>query len=591
MMTPGLREYVLQASAEDDGNATGSQQENTSQDPVQDLLPAALAALAQAFTVTAEPDAPGGGVRRRTWLDTFDRRLDRAGLVLEVEQASRASRLLLTQAAPASSEASPAAPASSEASPAALTPSAAFQAEQPVTGWPPRRPALDLPPGQVRDQIAALISPRALLPVVRAVSTVSVMRLRNAEGKTVARLLVDRPTATPPTAAGTTVELPPRLAITEVRGYSAQARKAAALLAAVPGVAPARQSVYAAALTALGHRPAVDADGLPEPNARPITAQLPASVAVATLLLRLLDTVELNVDGVLRDIDTEFLHDLRVAVRRTRSALKLLREVLPADLVERYAAEFKWLGDLTTPTRDLDVHLLGFGALTEQLRAASPADLEPFRAFLVRRRAREFRRLAATLRSARFGALTGDWRKALLEVRDTSTPRKAPRKHRPRREPTAFALALSTTGRAFRRIATRGAAITPDSPPESLHDLRKRCKELRYLLEFFAPLHDPAAYKKVVGDLKQLQDCLGDFQDSQIQREEIGALAEAMLAEHAAPAATLLAMGELAARLAVSQTKAREEFARRFARFAGPAAQARIRTLLDESPARPEAAR
>ena len=112
-----------------------------------------------------------------------------------------------------------------------------------------------------------------------------------------------------------------------------------------------------------------------------------------------------------------------------------------------------------------------------------------------------------------------------------------------RRRPTASALALSTTGRAFRRIAAQGGAITPESPHESLHDLRKRAKELRSLLEFFAPLHDPIAYRKVVGDLKQLQDCLGDFQDSEVQREEIRTLADAMLADRAAPAATLLAMG------------------------------------------------
>jgi CHAD domain-containing protein len=538
MMTPGLRDFVLEA------------------DSAEDRLLAALAALAQAFTVVSEPGAPGSGVRRRTWLDTFDWRLYRAGLVLEVEQAARGARLLLTRATPTSP-----------------------LAEQPVTGWPPRRLAPDLPPGQVRDQIAALISPRALLPVVRTVSTISVMRLLNADGKTVARLIVERPTPATPAAAGT-VELPPRLAVTEVRGYPAQARKAAGLLAAVPGVSPARQSVFMAALTALGQNPGDDASGVAEPNPAQITAQLPASVAVARLLLRLLDTLELNVDGVLRDIDTEFLHDLRVAVRRTRAALKLLGEVLPERLAKQYAAEFKWLGDLTTPTRDLDVHLLGFGAMTEQLRAAAPADLEPFRAFLVRRRAREFRRLAAGLRSARFQALTIHWRKTLLEVRDARTARK----RHPRRDPTAAALALSTTGRVYRRIAAQGGAITPDSPPESLHDLRKRCKELRYLLEFFAPLHDPAAYKKVVGDLKQLQDCLGDFQDSQVQREEIGALAGAMLTEHAAPAATLLAMGELAAGLAVSQAQARADFAQRFARFAGPAAQPRIRTLLGEPP-------
>jgi CHAD domain-containing protein len=571
-MTPGLRGYVLATPAgdqESDGKIAG-------QAPAADLLPAALAALEQAFTVAADRGAAGRGTRRRTWLDTFDWRLYRAGLVLEFEQASGGGRLLLSKA------------------------DGTLQAEQPVTGWPPRRPPQDLPAGPVRDRIMVLTRPRALLPVVGAVSTVSVTRLLNEDGKTVARLIADRSTVTSPhaaapaapaattasattasattasaaTASATTAELPLRLAVTEVRGYPAQARKAAALLAAV--ASPASQPVFTAALAALGRHPANDSNGVDAE----ITASMPGSVAVARLLLRLLDTLELNVDGVLRDIDTEFLHDLRVAVRRTRSAIKLLGEVLPAADAGHYAREFKWLGDLTTPTRDLDVHLLGFAAMTGQLLAAAPADLEPFRVFLVRRRAREFRRLAAALRSPRFRAITDDWRKALLAVRDASGPKK-------RRKPTAAALAARTTGRAFARIAAQGGAITPDSPPESLHDLRKRCKELRYLLEFFAPLHDPVAYRKVVGDLKQLQDCLGDFQDSQVQREEIGALAQEMLAEAragrgAAPAATLLAMGEVAARLAVGQAEARADFARRFARFAGPAAQPRIRTLLAE---------
>jgi len=146
---------------------------------------------------------------------------------------------------------------------------------------------------------------------------------------------------------------------------------------------------------------------------------------------------------------------------------------------------------------------------------------------------------------------------------------------------TAADLAVATTDRMFRRVAAQGGAITTASPPEALHDLRKRCKELRYVLEFFAPLHDPVTYRKVVGDLKQLQDCLGAFQDSQVQREEIRALADAMLAERAAPAATLLAMGEIAANLALSQAEARADFAQRFTRFAGPAGQQRFRALLD----------
>jgi CHAD domain-containing protein len=541
-MAPDLREFELEGESGGPLAGAGENGKNSAHDSVS----AVLAALAPTFGVAPERGVSGSGARQRIWLDTFDWRLYRAGLVLEYQHEQRGGRLVLSQ-------------------------DGAVLAEQPVTDWRPRRPCLaeNLPAGSVRDRIGKLVSPRALLPVVKTVGTVSVTRLLNADGKTVARLIVDSTTAT---QADLTAGLPPRLTIAEVRGYPGQARKAARLVESVPGVFVADQGVFAAALSALGRHPADYSSSVKTE----ITAQMPASVAVAILLLRLLDTLELNVDGVIRDIDTEFLHDLRVSVRRTRSAIKLLGDVLPADLAGHYAAEFKWIGDLTTPTRDLDVYLLGFGPMIEHLVSASAADLEPFRAFLVKRRAREVRRLIAALRSPRFRATTEDWRKALLEVRDAGGPKK-------RRNITAAELAVSRTDRVFRRVAARGAKITADSPPESLHDLRKRCKELRYLLEFFAPLYDPAAYRKVVGDLKQLQDCLGEFQDSQVQREEIHALADAMLAERSAPAATLLAMGELAAWLAISQDEARADFSLRFAKFAGPAGQQRVRRLLGES--------
>jgi hypothetical protein len=217
--TGGLREFVADTAEGEDFS-----------------LAAVRSELSKAFTVRQEPGAAGSGMHRRTWLDTFDWRLYKAGLTLHFEQARRGGRLVLSKA---------------DGTP---------QAEQPVTRWP-RRPGLaeDLPPGPVRDRILVLTSPRALLPIVKAASTVSVNRLLNADGKTVARLVEDHVTVTAPTpntAGGTTAELPPRLAVAEVRGYPSQARKAAALLASVPGVSHASQSVFIAALTALGRHPA-----------------------------------------------------------------------------------------------------------------------------------------------------------------------------------------------------------------------------------------------------------------------------------------------------------------------------------------------
>jgi CHAD domain-containing protein len=548
-MTLDLREFQLDQGNGEAARASGS-----------DSIRPVLDALAPAFGLAPERGAPGSGTRRRTWLDTFDWRLDRAGLALTYEHARRGSRLLLTSTTSTTSTTN------------------TNSTEQPVAGWLPRRPALaeDLPEGPVKNQIKPLITPRALLPVVTTSTTATIHRLTNQDGKAVARLIVETTTVT---HNGVTAHLPPRLTIAELRGYSAQARRAARLLAGVDGVNPTTRSLMEEALSALRRHPAdytnsVDAE---------ITAHMPATTAVAIILLRLLDTLEQNVDGVIRDIDTEFLHDLRVSVRRTRSAVKLLGDVLPGNLAELYAPEFKWLGDLTTPTRDLDVHLLGFPAMAAHLLAADPEDLEPFRAYLARRRTREFKALAAAMRSPRFRTLTDHWRKALVELRDA-----APAKRRAKHQLTAGQLGKTRTARVFRKVAAQGSAITAASPPENLHDLRKRCKELRYMLEFFAPLHDQGAYKKVVGDLKQLQDCLGEFQDSEVQRDEIRALADAMLAERAAPAATLLAMGEIAAKLALSQAQARADFGRRFARFAGPDGQQRVRDLLADPEPEPD---
>ena len=129
----------------------------------------------------------------------------------------------------------------------------------------------------------------------------------------------------------------------------------------------------------------------------------------------------------------------------------------------------------------------------------------------------------------------------------------------------------------------QGSAITPDSPPQSLHDLRKRCKELRYLLEFFASLHDPAIHQQAVRDLKGLQDCLGEYQDCQVQQHEIRMFATQMTAQLGIPATALLAMGELAGQIARRERRARREFAGRFADFASAASQQQFRALTSDA--------
>jgi CHAD domain-containing protein len=550
MMTPGLAGFI----------ASGEESQTSN------VVAEVLETLGRDFELIPERSA-ARGARRRTWFDTFDWRLYKAGLTLEYAAAHRGGELRLSD--------------SGVAPPT--------ETVQPVTGWQAARPhqLSDLPDGPIATSIGSVIWPRALLPEVTVAGTTAAYRLLNEDGKTVARLLAEYPAV----AAGDGQPLPPRLTITEVRGYLTQARRAARIVAGVPGIQPVTQPLLADALQAIGRYPGDYSNKV----AAKITGRMPAAEAAATILLRLLDTVEANVPGVLRDIDVEFLHDLRVSVRRSRSALKLFGDALTAPLaakgtaltgaeLARFAAEFKWVGDLTTPTRDLDVHLLDFEDTARSLRAAKPDDLEPFRAYLKQRRVKEFRLLARGLRSPRFVTLSRDWRERLTAIRDsanagTGTTVRSGQSRRGAGESTGT-LAADRTRLAFAKVAKRGAAITPASPHDSLHDLRKRCKELRYALEFFAPLYPPDAYGAVLTDLKRLQDCLGEFQDTEVQMGEIRALATSMLAANEAPAVTLLAMGEVTAWLAARQQSAREDFERRFAAFAGADGQRRMAALL-----------
>jgi CHAD domain-containing protein len=518
-VAPGQREFVLADAA-----GAGS-----------DVL--------QALTAASEDSlgwANGGAAhsRRCTWLDTFDWRLYRAGLTLEQVISGRQTDLVLTG-----------------------RDGAVVASEHLAAGCRPSWPSLaaELPAGPLQAALEPVTGLRALSPVARAVSKLAELHALNGDAKTIARLAVDRVAVTFPARTS----LPARLTLVPVRGYQAQADKVGRAIGALPGVIAGRDSVLEAALAAAGGRPG-EVPG--KASGIRLAPGMPAARAMSRLLTALLDAMEANVPGTLKDIDTEFLHDLRIAVRWTRSALKLCGDALPPGLANRYGPEFRWLGDLTTPTRDLDVFLLGYPAMAASLVGADPDELVPFRDHLARSRAAAFGRLAAGLRSTRFARLRADWRASLAEVRAT-------------RRLTVAQLADAKIAAAHRRALRVGLRITPASPAQRLHDLRKRCKELRYLVEMFGSLHDPGQRWQAVRELKALQDCLGAFQDAEVQRDEIRAFAAQMMDERAAPAETLLAMGEIAASLAVAQATARGQFDGRFTDFAGPASRRRIAAL------------
>ncbi len=301
---------------------------------------------------------------------------------------------------------------------------------------------------------------------------------------------------------------------------------------------------------------------LPSELPPPALRQLPAQQAVRLILLRLLDALETNRPGTLAGKEVERLHDLRVAVRRTRAALGQLRGIFPPEQLAHFRAEFRWLGEVTGPTRDLDVYLLGFPDYQAGLPAAYRDDLAPLLALLQVRRREAHQALVRGLESLRYGRLVTEWRQFLT----------APAGGEPVPEHAQVPigdLAGARLCKLFARVCKKGRRIDAASPPGDLHTLRILCKKLRYLLEFFALFYPPKKVRRLIRTLKGLQDNLGAIQDLTVQARALVRFAEELQAAGEVPARTLLAMGMLIANLERCREAERAAFAGTFSRFTG----------------------
>jgi CHAD domain-containing protein len=273
----------------------------------------------------------------------------------------------------------------------------------------------------------------------------------------------------------------------------------------------------------------------------------------------LLKAIKNNEPGTIADTDSEFLHDFRVAVRRTRAGLSQIKGILPSPINAHYAEFFSWLGQITGPTRDLDVYLLNFEHYKNSLPISIRDDLNPLYDFLLAKQRKTQKELAKKLQSAKYLSNLAEWEQYLKEP---SFPQALGENARLGIKD----LADRRIWKIFNRVVQEGGAITAQSPAEALHDLRKTCKKLRYLMEFFQNLYPEEQIKHLIRNLKGLQEVLGGFQDYAVQEHNLKLFSEEMMALNA-PVNTFLAMGVLIQDLDAHRNRAREDFTAKFADF------------------------
>lgn len=253
--------------------------------------------------------------------------------------------------------------------------------------------------------------------------------------------------------------------------------------------------------------------GIVFPERKPIFKLVeaePAEAAISRMAVKMIQLAQGQEQGIIDDIDTEFVHQYRVNIRKTRSLISLFKKSFSLEHYQLFKTELKTIGSQTNDLRDLDVFLMD----QDYYRSMLPENLWPgldqiFRR-IKRRRATALKKVVNSLTGAAYQEQISH---LLLTLQ----------------QPPEFVAKQSGLGISqlagkkilaqYQQIHVDGMAIEATTPDQAVHDLRIECKKLRYLLELFAELFPVDEVKQLVKLLKVLQDNLGQFNDFAVQRE------------------------------------------------------------------------
>jgi len=241
----------------------------------------------------------------------------------------------------------------------------------------------------------------------------------------------------------------------------------------------------------------------------PLTPDMTCHDAFKVLVAASLSQFLANQHGMLESDDPEYLHQMRVALRRLGSVFATFAPLFADDVLTARIAEMRRLAATLGRARDWDV----FATETLPLLTARYA-AHPGVAALCRRAARlrsyadrAARRAVASRHGQHFILASGAW----LLAEDWLTHMDMALRAALLRPVTSFAREVLDNTSA--RMVKRGRQFDRLTPPK-LHRLRIAAKKMRYATEFFAPLFDSRRVERFRAALAHLQDALGSFNDA-----------------------------------------------------------------------------
>ncbi len=414
----------------------------------------------------------------------------------------------------------------------------------------------DFPDSELKERLSPVLKMRALFKLIELHSRSTAHRILNPDEKTVARLVYEE---IRPARKKNASVLATYLWLQPVKGYTKFCQNLIKHLEEAGFAARKKEDFYFKAIQAAGKSPGSYSSKLKiqlDPAMR-------SDEATKIILRYLLQIMKINEANLEKDLDTEFLHDFRVASRRTRSALGQIKPVFPQNTTGRFKKDFSFVGKLSNQLRDLDVYLLKEEAFKAMLPPVLRGDIDPLFDYLRKNRSKALKHVISGFESGKYRQILQDWEAFLDEpVQD---PPAAPNADLP-----IITLARKRIYKQYRRIVKDGSRILENTDDEKLHALRIECKELRYLMEFFSSLFPRKKNNILIAQLKTLQDNLGDFNDLCVQEKYLLNIAEGFPTTGQKHKKVRVAIGSLIGTLDREKQIIKDAFAKTFTGYASP---------------------
>ncbi len=421
-----------------------------------------------------------------------------------------------------------------------------------------KRPSFadDLPDSLLKDQLKKYIADRALFPRGEFEENLYSYSLLNKDKKTIAWL-----DDLSYSAANGVLRI---LQARAVRGYAVAFQKLQQTLSA--HFPPLEENEKIIRLLQLGDQNAGDYSSKLVISLDKDQSALDAAGLVFNALLQ---KMMMNIDGIKKDIDAEFLHDFRVSIRRTRTAQGQFKEFLPQGIIQQ-RQNFSWLAKKSNDLRDLDVYLERRAYYESLLPASLLEGAAILFTELQMQREQQLAAFCRILDSKKFQNMIASWRRFLQRCESSKVV-----------QPKALVFAQNTIRTRYDKVLALGTGIDKQTPSKKLHKLRIECKKLRYLLEFFSSLFPQKNIKTAIDHLKELQDYLGALNDFAIQQSYLNSFLQRFPGKNDKHLLAVAAIGALIGQLYREQQQMFKKFDKVFGRFTGKTNAAIFKSLLE----------